>query len=114
MTDQHTRPSIAAVLSQHGVDVAERTGWRPVRCPYHDDSTASASVNTDIGRFNCHACGVKGDVYDLLMYRERITFREALVLGDRLEADPNATDHKTGRVAGTKRGYKPPGRRGRK
>lgn len=114
MNDQHTRPSIVAVLDRHGLEVVERTGWRPVRCPYHDDSTASASVNTDLGAFTCHACGVKGDVYKLLMYREGITFPEALVLGDSLAADPNATDHKTGRVAGTKRGYKPPGRRGRK
>ena len=47
--------------------------------------------------------------------RDRVTFREALVIGDRYAADPNATSHNgTGRAAGPKRGYKPPGRRGRK
>lgn len=114
--EQHTRPSIAAVLEAHGSDpIHDRTGWRATKCPYHDDSTASAAVNTNEGVFKCHACGVKGDVYSLIQHREGVSFVEALLIGDRLEADPNATSHiSSGRSAGAKRGYKPPGRRGRR
>ena len=110
---EHTRPSIAAVLSRYGLEVPERTGWRPVQCPFHDDRSASASVNTDLGGFRCHGCGVSGDAYRLLMEREGITFPQALELGDRLEADPNA-EGETPRLRKGKRAYRPPGRRGRK
>lgn len=108
-----TRPSIIAVLARYGADVRERSGWQPLRCPFHDDQTASASVNVDIGGFKCLACGVSGDVYKLLMEQEGISFREAAELGDRLEADPNATSSAP-RTARTKRAYRPPGRRGRR
>ena len=40
-------------------------GWRAMRCPFHDDSQASASVNYSEGRFRCHACDVGGDIIDL-------------------------------------------------
>lgn len=46
------------------------TGWRSVRCPFHDDTHASFSINADSGGFVCHACGVKGgDV--LAFHRQR-------------------------------------------
>ena len=54
------------------------SGWRKMKCPFHIDSHASAAVNYDKGAFICHGCGVKGDVYSLIMYKEGGDFREAI------------------------------------
>lgn len=104
---------MVAVLARYGMDVPERTGWRKVKCPFHSDRIASASVNTDIGAFSCHACGVSGDVYGILMSQEGIDFRAALALGDGLDADPNTdTPKSSGRRV--RKAWRPPGRRGRR
>lgn len=54
------------------------SGWRKMKCPFHDDSHASAAVNYDKNAFVCHGCGVKGDTFSLIMDRERINYREAV------------------------------------
>ena len=54
------------------------SGWRKMKCPFHSDSHASAAVNYDKNAFICHGCGVKGDVYSLIMYKEGGDYREAL------------------------------------
>jgi DNA primase len=87
LTDQHTRPSIKAVLESHGAVVSERSGWQPIRCPYHGDTHASASVNLAHGAFHCHACGIKGDAYSLIQQHEGCDFATALTIGDGLAAD---------------------------
>lgn len=55
-----------------------RSGWVKMKCPWHDDSTASAAVNYDANRFKCHACGVAGDVYDLIQLDKGGTLSEAI------------------------------------
>lgn len=35
--------------------------WQPVKCPFHGDRRASASVNLHKNFFRCHACDVSGD-----------------------------------------------------
>ncbi len=37
-------------------------GWAMARCPFHDDTHASLSVNLQggCGHFRCHACGAHG------------------------------------------------------
>lgn len=52
---------IAALLEQAGVTVPQRRGWVSVKCPFHDDSTASARLSDDEDLFFCHGCGVKGN-----------------------------------------------------
>lgn len=108
-----TRPSLAAVLARHGLDrLHEGPGWRKVLCPYHAERVPSATANYDEGAFCCHACGMKGDVYALLMQHEGLTFPEALAVGEELHGD--GADRPTrapARKSGRK--WKPPGRRGR-
>lgn len=55
-------------------------GWgeRPIRCPVHDDSVASASVNRAKGLWNCHACGKGGSAVQIVMEREHLEYRPAL------------------------------------
>jgi DNA primase len=75
-----TELSIAAVLEHYGADVhrVSETGWRPVKCPFHDDRLASGSVNLSKNGFRCHACGVHGDAIGLVMEREGMGYIDAL------------------------------------
>ena len=91
MLNTATKPSIRAVLEAHGAVVRERSGWQPIRCPYHDDRTASASVNTRDGAYLCHACGVKGDAYSLIQAYEKCDFKKAVEIGNTYTPDGNAT-----------------------
>jgi hypothetical protein len=72
------KPSIEEYLRYIGADTpALGAGWRKMKCCFHLDSHASAAVNYDKNAFVCHGCGVKGDVYSLIMYKEGVDFREA-------------------------------------
>ena len=73
------KPSIEEYLHYIGAAVPSMgSGWRKMKCPFHNDSHASAAVNYDKNAFICHGCGVKGDVYSLIMYKEGGDYREAL------------------------------------
>jgi DNA primase len=73
------KPSIEEYLNYIGAEMPARgSGWRKMKCCFHIDSHASAAVNYDKNAFVCHGCGVKGDVYSLIMYKEGGDFREAV------------------------------------
>lgn len=71
---------LAAVLEHYGADLhrTQETGWRPIKCPYHEDRTASASVNLSKGGFRCHGCGVAGDAIKLVMTQEGLGYADAV------------------------------------
>ena len=54
------------------------SGWRKMKCPFHGDKHASAAIHYDENRFKCFGCEVKGDVYDLIMYKEGGKYSEAI------------------------------------
>lgn len=69
ITDLKRRIDIEDLIVHLGGDnVGSSSGWRPIRCCFHDDKSASASINTLIGRFNCHGCGIGGDIIDIAMH----------------------------------------------
>lgn len=63
--------SIADVLEHYGVwDLRVRDGWQSVKCPFHDDNVFSGSANLFEDRYYCHACGVQGDILDIVKSAE--------------------------------------------
>lgn len=72
--------SIAAVLEHYGASLhrVSEHGWRPLKCPFHDDKQASASVNLTKGAFKCHGCDAKGDAIGLIKSQEGLDFNGAL------------------------------------
>ena len=83
--------SIAAYLEYVGARLpAVGSGWRKIKCPFHPDKHASAGVNFDEERFKCHGCGVGGDVYDLIMYKEGGNYREAVKFAETISPTGNA------------------------
>jgi DNA primase len=71
---------IDLLLEHYGMyDISYRDGWQSVNCVFHDDETASAAVNLLEDRFVCYACGVKGDILDIVQEVERVAdVREAM------------------------------------
>lgn len=91
------RLNVAAVVS----DLFTRrtpagAGQVLVNCPVHEDKTASCSVNTVSGLWNCKACGAAGNVFDLYMAARGCDFRTAL---HELEARAGITNQTTGNPA---------------
>ena len=68
------------------VDLFEYFGVKPekkgrsymARCPWHDDSTPSLSIDREKGLYNCFGCGESGDVFDLVKKQKGVGFKEAL------------------------------------
>lgn len=58
---------VVQFLEDRGVIVRfARGGWQPCKCPFHEDRTASASVNTGTGRFHCFVCDISEDLIGLI------------------------------------------------
>ena len=49
-------------------------------CPWHDDSCPSFQVNPTKQSWVCWPCSIRGDVFDYVMRRESVDFREAMVI----------------------------------
>lgn len=49
-------------------------------CPWHDDSRPSFQVNQTKQSWVCWPCSIRGDVFDYVMRRESVDFREAMVI----------------------------------
>ncbi len=47
-------------------------------CPFHDEKTASFSVNPERQIFHCFGCGKGGNVFNFLMEHEHVSFVEAV------------------------------------
>lgn len=117
-----TKHPIAVILEHYGAKIPLGTGWMKIRCPFHGDSHASATVNTEINAFKCFACEVSGDTYGIIMKYERKTFHEAYTLAEEvtgISGDTLSEIHRAGRGVSSKqrsnsarRGYTPP--RGRR
>ncbi len=48
------------------------------KCPFHDDSTPSFSVNLKDQYFHCFGCGAGGDVFSFVMRNQNLEFKEAM------------------------------------
>lgn len=73
------KPDIVGVAER--LTNLRRSGKRLVgRCPMpdHEDRTPSFFVNPDKQSYRCFGCGAHGDVIDLVMKVEGLTFKEAL------------------------------------
>ena len=69
---------IAKVLVSYGASsVPSGRGWRSMKCPFHSDRNASATVSNEDNAFICFACDVKGDIFKIIMEQEGVSFSEA-------------------------------------
>lgn len=77
------KPNIVTVYEQLGGRSVVPPGsrWRKVLCVLHEEREPSASINEDVGRYNCYCGCTDGkavDSYELVMRKEGLTdFGEA-------------------------------------
>lgn len=70
-------PDIVTVLEHYGAYVRRTTGQVTIKCPFHNDSHASASFNTRDNVFNCFACGMNGNSLQIIAKKEGVDLSEA-------------------------------------
>ena len=97
------RLDVAAFYAGQGVELGALVGpnERRIRCPFHEDKSPSANVNTVTGLWVCHTCDKGGSPIDFLMDKG-LDFKAALAEVGRmagLEA-PSRNGHRTNGAAG--------------
>lgn len=53
------------------------TDKKMIKCIFHDDKTASMNIKNNF--YHCHGCGVSGDTISLVMKRDGLIFKEAVI-----------------------------------
>lgn len=69
---------IGPILEHYGANVPDLTPgcrWKPIRCVFHDDQNASASVNYT--GYKCHSCPAHGNAVTLIAWKEKIDYTSA-------------------------------------
>jgi DNA primase len=69
---------IISLFSSFGVHLEKRGKSWMGRCPWHEDSTPSLSVDQEKGLYNCFGCGESGDAFDLVMKEKGLDFPSAV------------------------------------
>ena len=69
--------NIVSVVSEY-VPLRKSGRHHMARCPFHNEKTASFSVNEERQIFHCFGCGLGGDVFRFLMQIESLSFPEAV------------------------------------
>ena len=82
-------PDIVAVLKHYGANITRASGQVNVKCPFHNDSHASASFNTRQNIFNCFACGMQGNSIQIIAKQERCDIREAKSIAEGITGQSN-------------------------
>jgi DNA primase len=86
---------IVEVISQY-VDLVKKGKYYFGKCPFHNEKTASFSVDPVKQIFHCFGCNKGGNVFHFIMSIENLDFPEALkLLADRAKINiPEASDYK--------------------
>jgi DNA primase len=69
---------IVSLFSSFGVHLEKKGKSWMGRCPWHEDSTPSLSVDQEKGLYNCFGCGESGDAFDLVMKERGLDFPSAV------------------------------------
>jgi DNA primase len=69
---------IVSLFTSFGVHLEKKGKSWMGRCPWHEDSTPSLSVDLEKGLYNCFGCGESGDAFDLVMKERGLDFPSAV------------------------------------
>ncbi|MCL1845535.1 MAG: DNA primase [Defluviitaleaceae bacterium] len=80
ISEVKTLNDIVDIVASYGVRLEPRSGEHVGLCPFHNEKTASFSVNRDKQMFFCHGCGAGGNVLGFVRRMENLDFADALKL----------------------------------
>lgn len=66
-----------SLVAEYGLQVEKKGKDHFVKCPFHEDDTASLSIDPTRNIYHCFGCGEKGNVIQFVQKMENIGFREA-------------------------------------
>ena len=72
------RADLVELVQARTGQVRQVGGRAMARCPFHDERTASFSIEPTQKLYHCFGCGVSGDVFKLVMELEACEFPEAV------------------------------------
>lgn len=81
------RVDLAALIQGYGVELLPQGKSLVGRCPFHDDTTPSLSVNGSL--WQCFGCQAAGDVLSFLQHIEKVDFGGAVALLKRWDGQPD-------------------------
>jgi DNA primase len=81
-------PPIAAIIEHYGGRVRQSyNSWQKIKCPFHDDSHASAGISIADNIFVCHGCGVKGNAFNVIKIHEGVKYGEAIKIAESITGE---------------------------
>ena len=72
--------SLVRLIERQGYELKKEGADYVMRCPFHDDRTASMKVTPSKNLFHCFGCGEGGSVIDWVMKTQGVGFRHAVEL----------------------------------
>src|SRR3989338_8736193 len=66
------------VFESYGLKPRKTGKGYVVKCPFHEDTTASLSITPGKGLWQCFGCGAAGDVFKFIEKKEGISFLSAV------------------------------------
>lgn len=100
------RVDLVAFVQESGVALKKNGKSWLGQCPFHEDQTASLSVNPEANLWNCFGCQTGGDIFRFLQLKEELSFPKAvervrgLVVGAEPLPSPEPVPVHTDRFAG--------------
>ena len=101
-------PPIAAIIEHYGGRLRRDYGsWQKIKCPFHNDSHASAGISVTDNIFVCHGCGVKGNAFNVIKIHEGVKYGEAIKIAEGITGESyqslRGVSSVGRRISGTKR-----------
>lgn len=85
-------PPIATIIEHYGGRVRkDYKSWQKIKCPFHNDSHASAGISVMDNIFVCHGCGVKGNAFNVIKIHEGVKYGEAIKIAESITGESYQT-----------------------
>lgn len=78
LSNLKSRVDLVELVRNSGMELKKSGKNFLCRCPFHDDQTASLSVNPGKQLWNCFACDAGGDALAWIQLKEKLSFPDAL------------------------------------
>jgi hypothetical protein len=92
---------IEPVLRHYGGEPPkEGFGWQRMRCPFHDDSHASAAIHYERNAFYCQVCAWGGGALTVIMRWEGKDLAGAIEVAESIPGAGNGEVPRRGRKSG--------------
>lgn len=79
---------VLQAIEHFGLKADVQNGQANMRCPFHDEQTASFDIRLDTGMWNCFGCGAHGGFVDFLARLDGGSHLKALKLMNKLRRKP--------------------------